>query len=150
MTITESPTHRRSREWADVSVGEELEPLTFEVTRSTLAKDVVGTRDLYPIHHDHEFARANGARDIFLNTMWYQGLVGRFVNEWGGYESFLRRLSVQMQAHGCPGDVLTVRGTVTAVRRDEAGRGLIDIEVAIANRDRDDAVVAKVTVELAA
>ena len=80
---------------------------------TTQVMDASGTRDLYPIHHDREFAKANGARDIFLNTMWYQGLLGRFVNEWGGPESFIRKLSFDMRATNCPGDLLTVHGTVT-------------------------------------
>jgi len=150
MTTTSTTAPLRARSWSSVSDGEQLPPLVFEVTRTTLAKDVAGTRDLYPIHHDHEFARANGARDIFLNTMWYQGLIGRYVNEWGGYESFVRKLSVQMHVHGCPGDVLTVRGLVTRRHRDDQGRPLVDLDVAIANQGRDDAVAATVTVELAA
>jgi acyl dehydratase len=134
--------------WDEVTVGDELPPLVFEVTRSTLAKDVVGTRDLYPIHHDHVFAQANGARDVFLNTMWYQGLIGRYANEWGGYESFVRRLRVKMNAHGCPGDTLTVHGTVLGKSQDEAGRTLVDLDVRIVNGDQADAVVSSLTLEL--
>jgi acyl dehydratase len=134
--------------WDQVTVGDELPPLVFEVSRSTLAKDVVGTRDLYPMHHDHEFAQANGVRDIFLNTMWYQGLIGRYANEWGGYESFARKLRVQMNAHSHPGATLTVRGTVLGKSRDEAGRTLVELDVRIANGGRADAVVSRLTLEL--
>ena len=38
---------------------------------------VGGTRDLYAIHNDREFAKASGARDIFVNTMFYEALFGR-------------------------------------------------------------------------
>jgi acyl dehydratase len=134
--------------WDEVTVGDELPPLVFAVSRSTLAKDVVGTRDLYPIHHDHEFAQANGVRDIFLNTMWYQGLIGRYANEWGGHESFVRRLRVQMNAHSHPGATLTVRGSVLGKSRDEAGRALVELDVRIANGDRADAVVSRLMLEL--
>lgn len=134
--------------WADVSDGQELPPLTFPVTYRTLALDVAGTRDIYPIHHDPVFARANGVRDIFLNTMWYQGLIGRFITDWGGPESFLRKLSISMRAHGCPGDVLTVYGTVSRVHRAEGGLGLVDVDIRIDNNGYTGAVVASVTVEL--
>lgn len=134
--------------WADVSEGQALPPLTFPVTYSTLAMDVAGTRDIYPIHHDPVFARENGAPDIFLNTMWYQGLIGRFVTEWSGPESFLRKLGISMKAHGCPGDILTVHGTLSRVYPGEGGLGLVDIAVRIDNQTQSGAVVASVTVEL--
>jgi len=134
--------------WADVREGQDLPPLTFPVTYRTLAMDVAGTRDIYPIHHDPVFARNNGARGIFLNTMWYQGLIGRFINQWGGPESFLRKLGISMKAHGCPGDVLTVHGTVTRVYPGEGGLGLVDIAVRIDNQTQTGAVIASVTVEL--
>ena len=139
--------------WADITEGQALAPLTFPITYSTLAKDVAGTRDLYPIHHDPAFAKGNGARDIFLNTMFYQGLIGRFVNAWAGPQSFLRKLSISMTAHGCPGDVLTLRGTVSRAYRGENGVALVDLAVSIDNHDstghdHTGAVVARVTVEI--
>lgn len=136
-------------DWIKVEAGQQLPPLTFPVTYTTLALDVAGTRDFYPIHHDPDFARGNGAANIFLNTMWYQGLIGRFATEWGGPESFLRKLKVDMKANGSPGDTLTVRGAVLATSRDDAGRKLVDIDVRIDNRRQADAVIAKLTLELA-
>lgn len=133
--------------WDDVVVGQTLDPLQFEVTFSTLARDVVGTRDLYRIHHDPPFAQENGAPNIFLNTMWYQGLIGRFVTEWAGYESFLKKLSVKIRSHGCPGDTLTVDATVVG-RAEVDGRLLVDLDLTIGNGHRSDAVVSSVKVEL--
>ncbi|WP_433374682.1 MaoC/PaaZ C-terminal domain-containing protein [Streptosporangium sp. CA-115845] len=125
----------------------ELAPLRIAVTATTLAKDVAGTRDLYPIHHDHEFAKAAGARNIFLNTMWYQGVLGRYATDWGGPESFVRRLSFEMRATNCPGDTLTVRGTVvgTSVTDDET---LVDLDVRIDNQSQQDTVTARLTLGL--
>ena len=138
---------QRAIPWEEVSVGQTLDPLRFEVTYSTLARDVVGTRDWYRIHHDPPFAQANGAPNIFLNTMWYQGLIGRYVAEWAGYESFLRKLRVTIRSHGCPGDILTVGGTVIG-RTENQGRLLVQLEVAIDNGRRADAVLGAVTAEL--
>lgn len=133
--------------WAAVSEGAELAPLRVEVTITTMVKAVAGTRDLYPIHHDPEFARTHGARDIFLNTMWYQGLIGRYLTDWAGSEAFLRRLSIQMRDTNGPGDTLTVRGTVGAKRR-EHGRRLLDLEVRVHSQRRDDTVLAEATIDL--
>ena len=86
MTIdTEFATLR----WDDVREGDALDTLAFPITMRTLMIDVAGTRDLYPIHHDREFAKRNGARDIFVNTMFYEGLFGRIATDWAGREHAL-------------------------------------------------------------
>ena len=131
------------------TVGETLEPLTFQVSYTTLAMDVAGTRDLYPIHHDPDFARANGVRNIFLNTMWYQGLLGRYVSEWGGSNSFLRKMKIDMKFNGCPGDTLVVRGTVIALRTSEDGNQIADLEITVDNGDHPGAVLGSLSLELA-
>ena len=137
----------QSLRWEDVEEGQELPELVFPVTVTTLAKDVAGTRDIYPIHHDREFAAANGARDIFLNTMWYQGLLGRYATDWGGVESFPRKLGFDMRGTNCPGDTLTVRGTVTD-KYEADGQKLVDLDIRIDNQLQKDSVTAKVTLEL--
>lgn len=138
----------QSLRWADVAEGDTLPGLRFDVTYTTLALDVAGTRDPYPIHHDPEFARSNGVESIFLNTMWYQGLSGRFVTRWAGPDAFLRRLKVDMKANNCPGDTVTVRGTVTKKYVDEAGHHVVDLDIRMDNQRGTDAVIVATTVEL--
>lgn len=133
--------------WSEVTEGAELAPLEIEVTATTLARGVLGTRDLYPMHHDPEFAKANGVRDIFLNTMWYQGAVGRYVTDWAGPGSLLRMLEIGMRAHCCPGDTLRIHGTVTG-KREDAGRRLVDLSISVDNQLRAGAVTARATVEV--
>ncbi len=136
--------------WDSVQEGDELPRLTFgPVTVTHLVKDAAGTRDLYPIHHDREFARANGARDIFFNTMWYQGFIGRYVTtEWAGHEALVRRLAFSMRGPSCPGDVITARGTVLK-KYQQDGRKLVDLDVRLDNQLAPDQVIASVTVEFA-
>jgi acyl dehydratase len=137
-----------SLSWEQVAEGEALPGLEFgPISVTTQAMDVAGTRDLYPIHHDRDFAKAAGARDIFLNTMWYQGLLGRYVTDWAGPESFLRKLGFDMRGTNCPGDTLQVRGTVTR-KYEQDGQKLADLDVRIDNQLQPDTVVARITVEL--
>jgi acyl dehydratase len=133
--------------WSTISKGLEIEPLAFEVSYSTLARHVVGTRDLLRMHHDPPFAREVGAPNIFLNTMWYQGFIGRYITDWAGYDAFLRKLTVRMRAHGCPGDTLTIYGTVTDFI-EENGKLLVDLDIRIDNGPKTSAVIATATVEL--
>ena len=83
-----------TRRWDDVHEGDELGSITLDVTMRRLMMDVSGTRDLYPIHHDREFAKKNGARDIFVNTMFYEGLFGRLATDWAGPEAFLSEVAI--------------------------------------------------------
>jgi hypothetical protein len=134
--------------WAEIVNGATLPLLVFPVTYTTMALDVAGTRDLYPPHHDPDAARAHGSPTVFLNTMWYQGLVGRYVTDWAGPNSFLRRLSVEMRSNCGPGDVLSVTGEVTGKHRDDERRLLVDLAVSIDKADQRAAVRANATVEL--
>ena len=143
-----NPMNRSNVLWDDVSVDDELPPLAFELTPTTLALAVTTTRDLYPIHHDREFARRQGAADPFVMTSWYLGFVGRYMSEWAGYESFLRRLEVKMNAHGVAGLTMTAYGVVTGKSVDEKGRKLVDVEVRIDNGSRPDATTATLSLEL--
>jgi len=133
--------------WNEIRIGSAIAPLVFDVTYSTLARDVAGTRDLYRIHHDPPFATANGAPNIFLNAMWYQGLIGRYITDWAGYEAFLRKLNVKIRSHGCPGDTLTVGATIQS-RAEVDGKLLVDLDIRIDNGRRADAIVAVATVEI--
>ena len=134
--------------WDSVSEGQDLPAMEFgPLTDTTLMRDASGTRDSYPIHHDREFAKKNGARDIFVNTMWYQGLLGRYVTDWGGPESFLRKLGFDMRGTNCPGDLLNVHGTITRKYEDD-GKKLIDLDVRIDNQLDKDTVTARMTLEL--
>jgi acyl dehydratase len=135
--------------WDDVKEGDELTSLTFPISMRTLMIDVAGTRDLYPIHHDREFAKENGARDIFVNTMFYEGLFGRIATDWAGPEAFLRKLRFGMKSPNCLGDTMTSRGWVTK-KREEDGVRLLDIEIHLDNQIEKDATIANLTIELPA
>ncbi len=135
--------------WAAINEGDQLPGLTFSISMRTLMIDVAGTRDLYPIHHDREFAKRNGARDIFVNTMFYEGLFGRIATDWAGPEAFLRKLRFTMRRPNCLGDTMMSRGWVTR-KYGENGQKLLDIEVHLDNQLDADATIANLTIELPA
>ncbi len=137
----------QSLKWEDVQEGQELPKLEFPVTLKTQMMDVAGTRDIYPIHHDRDFAKQAGVRDIFLNTMWYEGFLGRIVSDWAGPESFLRKMSFVMRGNNCPGDLITTRAKVVK-KYQQAGMKLVDLDVRLDNQLEPDTLVADMTVEL--
>ena len=136
-----------TRRWDAVHEGDQLDPVSFPVTMRALMIDVAGTRDLYPIHHDREFAKLNGARNIFVNTMFYEGLFGRLATDWAGPEAFLRKLRFAMKGPNCLGDTITSRGWVTK-KYEVDGQRLLDLEIHLDNQLQSDATVADLTIEL--
>lgn len=138
-----------TRRWDEVTEGEHLPSIEFPVTMRALMIDVAGTRDLYPIHHDRDFAKGNGARDIFLNTMFYEGLFGRLATDWAGPEAFLRKLRFSMNGPNCLGDTILSRGRVIR-KYEQDGDKLVDLEIHLDNEVEKDATVAHLTLELPA
>lgn len=134
-------------DWNSINDGEQITSITFPISLRTLMIDVAGTRDLYPIHHDREFAKKAGVRDIFVNTMFYEALFGRIVTDWAGPEAFLRKLRFAMKSPNCLGDTITSRGWVSR-KYEEDGRKLLDLEIHLDNQLQPDATVANVTVEI--
>jgi acyl dehydratase len=136
-----------TRDWAEVNEGDALASVTMPITMRRLMIDVAGTRDLYPIHHDREFAKGNGARDIFVNTMFYEGLFGRIATDWAGPEAFLRKLRFAMKSPNCLGDTIVSRGWV-AKKYEQDGEKLLDLEVHLDNQLEQSATVANMTIQL--
>jgi len=98
--------------WSQVREGEELKGFSLELTMTRMVAQVSGTQDFYPVHHDPEFARQAGHRDIFANTAFLRGCLCRIATDWMGPEGFLRALSFQMRRPNFLGETIAVRGRV--------------------------------------
>lgn len=106
----------------DVRVGDELPPLSYDVTATTIVLGALAARDWRPMHHDHDFAvNRNGTQDIFLNTPNQAAWFERFVTDWTGPKGRLGRMTFRMKGSVFPGDTMVIAGTVTAVDTDDTG-----------------------------
>lgn len=108
----------------------DLPVVTMPVSVGRCVLDAATTRDFFPGHHDREYALAQGARDVYLNTMFYHGFVDRVVTDWAGPDSVMVRRELKMLTPACVGDVLTTHGMIVGEREEEARR-LTDIELAV-------------------
>lgn len=138
---------RKAVYWEEVAEGQGIPPISLELTIKRCIVAVAGTRDFYDVHHNQEFARASGVKDIFVNTMFNQGLAGRFMTDWTGPEGEIRKLSIAMRESTYPGDTATVTGKVLKKYVNERGEHLVDIDILISN-PRGPAVVATGTMAL--
>ncbi|MFH8567505.1 MaoC family dehydratase [Streptomyces sp. NPDC017993] len=102
------------------AVGDELAPLTLPLTRTLIVAGAVASRDYQDVHHDAEAAREKGSPDIFMNILTTNGLVGRYITDAFGPRAVLRKVAIRLGAPNYPGDIMVLRGTVTAVDGDTA------------------------------
>ena len=110
--------------------GGDLPVVTMPVTVGRCVLDAATTRDFFPGHHDREYARAQGARDVYLNTMFYHGFVDRVVTDWAGPRSRVLRRKLRMLVPACAGDVLTTSATVVSERQAQ-GQNVADVDVTV-------------------
>ena len=99
---------------AEEPEGEELPPLDLELTASVVVAGALATRDFMPVHHDRDYAQAQGAPDVFLNILTSNGYVSRYVTDWAGSDVRLRQITTRLGAPAVPGSVLRFRGRRTA------------------------------------
>lgn len=110
--------------YADVSVGDEIAPLPFPLDPSFIVATAIASRDYQEVHHDPVLATARGSKDIFMNILTTNGLIGRYVTDWAGPNAVIRKVAIRLGAPNYPGDTMTVTGTIT---RKQDG----EIEVAV-------------------
>jgi acyl dehydratase len=121
----------------DVSVGDVLPPLHYDVTATTVVAGALATRDWRPQHHDYQFAtERNGMRNIFISAPNQAAWFERYLTDWSGPAGRLGRMSFRMTDSVFPGDTMVFTATVTSVERDETDCGWvgIDIELMVADR----------------
>jgi acyl dehydratase len=123
-----------SRTFETIARGDRLPPLTMplSVTRAIMAASA--NRDWQQLHHDQDFARAKAkTRDLAIGLWFFMGMYSRFLTDWAGPEAELRSLEFRMLAQLCPGDVMTIGGSVAAMRED-GNDHLVDLGLTLDNQ----------------
>ncbi len=73
-----------SARWTDLAVGAELPTLVLDITATHIAAGAIATRDFMPVHHDRDYAQAQGAPDIFMNILSTNAHCSRWLTDWAG------------------------------------------------------------------
>jgi hypothetical protein len=123
------------------AVGTTLPELVLDASVRNIVATAIATRDYQDVHHDVATAQAKGSKTIFTNILTSNGYVLRYVTDHFG------PLTVSKLRLGVPnyaGDVMTMRGTVTAVEGD-----LVTVDVRGSN-SLGDHVIATVVAQVTA
>jgi hypothetical protein len=102
-----------SRTFWEVSEGDELPMLELPITPTLIVAGAIASRDYQDVHHDAPLAKMRGSKDIFMNILTTNGLVGRYVTDWSGPRSRLLEVNIRLGAPNYPDCVMTLTGTVT-------------------------------------
>lgn len=113
-------------------VGDELPGLMLEMTATRIVAGAIATRDFMPVHHDRDYAQAQGAPDIFMNILSTNAYCGRYLSDWAGPESLVRSLAIRLGVPVLAGSTLRFTGRVTAVETAGEER-LVHVDLAASN-----------------
>ena len=99
-----------------MKIGDNLPEIRIPITLHRLVMEAGANRDFSMIHHDQAVAKATGAPDAYANTFFLMGLFERQLREFIGLDGRIKKIGpMQMKTFNCVGDVLIVKGSVTAI-----------------------------------
>jgi acyl dehydratase len=124
----------------------EIPPIVDEITARRVVQNPGATGDYFPGHWDPDYARRQGQRAIYANSLHIFGLLDRAVTEWAGPASFLVRRNVRLVSSMYAGDTVTVSGTVLGAREDDSQ--LVELELTVKNQNGDVIATAQSTVRM--
>lgn len=127
--------------------GDQIPPIVDEITARRVVQNPGATGDYFPGHWDPEYARRQGQRAIYANSLHIFGLLDRAVTEWAGPTSFLLRRNVRLMSSMYAGDTVTVTGVV-ADERTEDGHRVVDVDLTLTNHNGEVIATARSTIRL--
>jgi acyl dehydratase len=130
----------------EIAVGDVLPPFELPVTSTVIVAGAIASRDFMPAHHDAEFAKAQGAPDMFMNILTTNGYVARFITDWAGPEAMVRNIKIRLGAPAVPGQPLRFSGQVEKTSH-EGDECVVEVAVRAAN-DLGDHATGTVIVSL--
>lgn len=122
----------RNRLLSELKAGDELAPLGYDVTATTVVLGALATRDWRPMHHDYDFAvNRNGVENIFINTPNQAAWFERYLTDWSGPKGRMGRIRFRMKTSVFPDQHMVFSGTVKEIETDAAGCGWAKLELTL-------------------
>lgn len=121
--------------WEDVNEGDELPTLVMPINVTRCVMMASASRDYAPQHHNREYAQERSkTKDMFLGTHFNAGMMSRFMTDWAGPLSTVRRIRLGLRRSICAGEDMIINGRVSRkFERDGEHRVDIDIDVSTEN-----------------
>ncbi len=128
-----------------IRIGDTREEVVFDnLSRTQLVMYAGASGDYNPVHTDEVFAtKVAGYPTVFAHGMLTMGATARMLTNWVG-DGRLTKYGVRFVSQVWPGDTLTAKATVKAIR-DEGGQKLVDLDVVTVNQDGKEVVAGYAT-----
>ena len=127
-----------------VEVGAVLPELVIEASVRNIVATAIASRDYQDVHHDVAMAQQRGSKTIFTNILTSNGYCLRYVTDWTGPDTVVKRASIRLGVPNYAGDTMTMSGTVSAAEDGPEGQ-LVTVAVRGSN-SLGDHVTGTVTV----
>jgi acyl dehydratase len=133
---------------SELAVGDSFEMVVVDdLTRTQIVQYAGASGDYNPLHTDEVFAtKVAGYPTVFAHGMLSMAMTGHMLTDWVG-DGRLERFGVRFVSQVWPGDTLTARATVEAVR-EEDGQHYADLVVSTTNQDGAEVVSGYATARL--
>ena len=120
---------------SEVKVGDGHEEVVVEdLKRTQIVMYAGASGDYNPIHSDEVFAtKVAGYPSTFAHGMLTMGMTGKMLTHYVGHGR-LTKFGVRFVSQVWPGDTLTARATVAAVREQD-GQHFVDLTLSTVNQD---------------
>jgi acyl dehydratase len=117
--------------WEDVDEGDAMPKLVMPITVTRCVFMASASRDFAPQHHHTWYAQNKSrAREMFLGTHFNLGMLSRFMTDYGGPLSTVRRIQLQMMRTIGAGEDYCMSGVITK-KWEKDGEKLVDMDIAI-------------------
>ncbi len=119
----------KQRYWEDVKEGDEVPPVTFNLTVQRLVIEAGGNRDFSPLHHNDRIAQAGGAPAMYANNVFIQSWWERTVREYIGLDGKIKKMGpYRLRVFNTVGESVVTKGKVTR-KWQEGGDNLVELEI---------------------
>ena len=122
----------------DIQVGEQVKPLILNLTSTMIVAGAIASRDFMPVHHDKDYALAQGAPDIFMNILSTNAYVSRFLTDWAGPETLVKNIKIRLGVAAIPNQELRFSGEVLA-KTERCDECMVEVSIKVANEIGDHA-----------
>jgi acyl dehydratase len=129
-----------------VAVGDHHEATLVDgLTRTQIVQYAGASGDYNPLHSDEAFtANIAGYPTVFAHGMLTMGMTGRLLTDLAGPEGLVS-YGARFVAQVWPGDTLTARATVEAIRPEDDGT-LVDLALLTTNQRNETVLTGNATV----
>ena len=117
--------------WEKVEVGASLPPLVMPITVTRCVFMASASRDFAPQHHNTWYCHNKSrTREMFLGTHFNLGMLSRFMTDYGGPLSTVRRIQLKMKRTIGAGEDYRMSGIITR-KWEEGDEKRVDMDISI-------------------